>query len=189
MSLKTKIVFFLFLFTLCYYSFFPSQKQEMTGVYWGAFDPPTTAHKAIIEAAIAELPLKNFVIVVNNHSYKNYTFSLEKRLSLIEEIILPYRNENILVVYQDDTHKMDWKALKELFPGPLYAIAGYDSYKKWTPNSTKEERALYDVIAVIPRSGTPPLLEDQNAVILSIPEEFAHVSSTAVKSSLFNNQH
>lgn len=164
------------------FGFFP--KQSMTGVYWGAFDPPTSAHEAIITTSLNEIPLKELIVVVNNHSYKNYTFPLEKRLEWIKEIVRSNGLKNVEVLYQDDKHKLDFAAFKEMHVESICGIAGYDAYKSWIQYSTPEERALYDAIAVIPRGDDDPILFDKAAFILPINPVYKYVSSTAVRESL-----
>lgn len=69
----------------------------------------------------------------------------------MKEIIQSTGLKNVELLWQDDTHKLDFSVLREINLDPLCAIAGYDSYKKWVDHSTPQERSLYDAIAVIPR--------------------------------------
>lgn len=73
---KKTIIFYLLLGTIAmtYFSFNRIPTNNMTGVYWGAFNPPTEAHAAIIVASLKNIRLKKLIIVVNNHSYKNYVY-------------------------------------------------------------------------------------------------------------------
>lgn len=158
--------------------------NHRTGVYWGAFDPPTEAHAAIIATAMNDIPLKHLIVVVNNHPYKNYTYPVEVRLQMIREIIRKNGSENVELLWQDDDHRLDFFALKEITKDPLCAIAGYDAYKKWVDYSTAQERSLYDAIAVIPRGEELPILFDEIAFILPIHSMYKHVSSTKVRASL-----
>lgn len=179
---KTKFFIVLIgtLATLCF-SFNHTQINNLTGVYWGAFNPPTGAHAAIIAASLKEIPLKKLIIVVNNHSYKNYAYPLEIRLQLMKEIIDSNDIEKVEVLWQDDANKIDFTALRKITSEPLCAIAGYDAYKKWIDYSTPQERSLYDAIAVIPRGDEIPVLFDEMAFILPINSIFQHVSSTKVR--------
>jgi len=161
-----------------------TSSPNMTGVYWGAFDPPTGAHAAIIVAAVNDIPLKKLIVVVNNHQYKNYTYPLAIRMQLIGEIIQSNGLENVEILWQDDTHKIDFWALRKMTLDPLCAVAGYDSYKKWVDYSSPQERSAYDAIAVVPRGDDQPLLYDENAFILPINEIYKHVSSTQIRESL-----
>jgi nicotinic acid mononucleotide adenylyltransferase len=160
--------------------------RNMTGVYWGAFDPPTDAHEAIIVASVNDIPLKKLIVVVNNHHYKNYTYPLEIRLQLMNKIIKSNNLKNVEVLWQDDTHKIDFSALKEMTQGPLCAISGYDAYKKWVDTSSAQERSLYDAIAVIPRGDDSPILFDEMAFILPISPIYRHVSSTKIREAVKN---
>ncbi len=156
-------------------------RVEMVGVYWGAFDPPTVAHHAVISTAQKELPLKKLIVVVNNHPYKNYTYSLNIRLELLKEMVQLNEIANVELWWQDEQKKIDYAAIREITQDPICAIAGYDAYQTWMGHSTAEERALYDAIAVIPRGDDLPLLYDSNAFLLPIQEEYRYVSSTQVK--------
>ena len=163
------------------FSFNHTQINNLTGVYWGAFNPPTGAHAAIIAASLNEIPLKKLIIVVNNHSYKDYAYPLEIRLQLIKEIINPNDIEKVEILWQDDVNKLDFVALRKMTSAPLCAIAGCDAYKKWIDFSTPRERSLYDAIAVIPRSDDIPILFDEIAFILPINSIFQYVSSTKIR--------
>ncbi len=106
------------------------QKESCTGIYWGAFDPPTKAHRAIIEIVLAEKWLRDLIVVINNHNYKSYTYSLEERKLMMEDIILSLDAKNVTLLAQDDNHPLDYQVLTCMTPYPLCAIAGYDAYKK-----------------------------------------------------------
>ncbi len=157
------------------------------GIYWGAFDPPTVAHQAIIETSIKHIPLKKLFVVVNNQSYKNYTHLLHERMALIEEMleeILDLEDrKNVEILFQTDEDKINYRAIRLMVSEPLCAVAGYDSYKAWIASSAPEERALYDAIAVVPRGDDDPLLYDANAFLLPISEEYKYVSSSKIRES------
>ena len=155
--------------------------KEFTGVYWGAFDPPTEAHSAIIAKAISDIPLRKLVVVVNNHPYKNYKYSLTERLHMMKIILQQHGLEQTELLWQDESHQMDAIALKAMIQGPLCAIAGYDAYKKWITYSVPQERSHYDAIAVIPRGDEAPILFDRMAFLLPIDSKYKNVSSTKVK--------
>lgn len=157
---------------------------KMAGVYWGAFNPPTEAHAAVMEAALNKIPLKKLIVIVNNHPYKNYAYPLQIRLQMIQEMIDAHGFKNVEVLWQDETHPLSYQILKERVGAPLCAIGGYDSYKKWVEHTSPEERTLYDAIAVVPRGDDPLLLFDQNSFILSIPDNYRHVSSSKVRALL-----
>lgn len=164
--------------------FFQKNRREtdqLTGVYWGAFDPPTSAHEAIIAAALSHKSIKNLIIVVNNHSYKNYTNPLETRMQLIKKIADSFEEANIEILCQDDHHPINYFILTKSAPLFLCAIAGYDAYKNWVDRSTEEERNLFKAIAVVPRGDDTPILYDKHAFLLNIDKAYKDISSTKLR--------
>lgn len=157
---------------------------DMIGIFWGAFDPPTEAHQEIIRVSLQKIPLKKLFVVVNNNQYKKYTYSLSDRLKLMKQIIAANNLKNVELLWQDDTHKLNYVAFKQFTHDPICAIAGYDSYRTWVKYSNPQERVLYDAIAVIPRGDEPPLLFDQNAFLLPIDSTYRYISSTKVREGL-----
>ncbi len=157
---------------------------HLTGIYWGAFDPPTEAHKAIIATALNEIDLAKLIIVVNNHSYKNYAFTLQSRLRLLEKYIQALKNKNVEILWQDDINPINIDELINITKGPLCAIAGYDAYKKWVDYTSVEKRNLYSATAVIPRADDLPILYDENAFILLIDPKLKYESSSKVRNEL-----
>lgn len=158
-----------------------SDAEKMVGVYWGAFDPPTIAHEAIISAAKDIIRLEKIIVVVNNHHYKNYTYPLETRLEMMRKILDSKGLTNAELLWQDDQQKIDYTTLRNMTDAPICAIAGYDAYLSWINHSSIEERCLYESIAVIPRGGETPLLYDANAFLVTIGEDYQYVSSTKVR--------
>jgi cytidyltransferase-like protein len=151
------------------------------GVFWGAFDPPTAAHIEIISACLKKLPITQLIVIVNNHHYKKYTFSLQDRIQLLESMLSSSDRMKIELVWQDDLNQIDYAELRRRTDGDLYAISGYDSYKSWTKYSTESERLLYKAIVVIPRGNDHPFLYDKNAILLPIDPCYQHISSTQWK--------
>lgn len=183
-------IFFLFLISIgvslliVYFSKKNSflDNNKFTAVYWGAFDPLTNAHKAVIDAVLAHKSMHDLIIVINNHNYKKYTFSLENRQKLIENTISSISTKKqIKILSQDDNHPLDYETLERITPHPLCAIAGYDAYSRWTAYSSSHERAQYKAIAVIPRGGLSPDLFDSHAFLLNIDPIYKDVSSTQLK--------
>ena len=152
--------------------------DQLTGVYWGAFDPLTEAHLAIIQTALRSEILTSLIIIVNNNSYKTYNCPLEKRLSIIRQIADSLDPAKISIFCQDDNNLLDYQALKNMGLWPLCAIAGYDAYKNWIQHSKPEERGLYEAIAVVPRGMDEPILLDDHAFLLPIDKCYRHISSS-----------
>lgn len=158
--------------------------KECVGVYWGAFDPPTEAHLAIIIKAANDIPLKKLIVVVNNHSYKNYAYSLEERLHMMKASLQQKGLDQVELLWQDASHQIDFLTLKAMVQEPLCAIAGYDAYKTWSASSASQDRSRYEAIAVVPRGDEEPILFDQSAFLLPIDPRYKDVSSTKVRDSL-----
>jgi cytidyltransferase-like protein len=156
--------------------------QPVVGIYWGAFDPPTDAHIAIISTALKALPVTKLVVVVNNHAYKKYDYPLESRLQMIRQKLSPEDLNKLEILWQNDSYKLDYPALKQKYPETsFYAIAGYDAYKKWLEYSKSHDRSMYEAIIVVPRGEETPELCDDNALLMPIDDIYRHVSSTQIK--------
>ena len=62
----------------------------MKAAFPGSFDPPTLGHINIIERSAAIFEEVTVIIAVNR--LKNYFFSAEERLTMISELIKPWKN-------------------------------------------------------------------------------------------------
>ena len=178
------------LFFLMLLSVITVAEEETTAVFWGAFDPPTVAHLAIIAKSVEEDNFHRLIVIVNNHSYKQYIHPLAVRLKLLQDLIAKERLSSVEILWQDDISKIDYSLLKQSIEGPLCVIAGYDSYMNFVNHSTVEERLLYDKMAMVPRGSASPILFDENAFLLPIDPIYKDVSSTQMRAwdynSLFN---
>jgi cytidyltransferase-like protein len=145
------------------------------GVYWGAFDPLTKAHKAIIEAALKKLNLKKLLIVMNNHGYKKYLSSLGKRKEVLSYWLKKEGLNAIEILSQEEGSPIDYQALLQIEKPPFVAIAGYDAYLSW------KDKSFWDSIAVVPRRGELPVLQEERAFLLEIEPKYKNISSSQVK--------
>jgi pantetheine-phosphate adenylyltransferase len=66
----------------------------MKGIYAGSYDPPTNGHLWMIEQG-ARL-FNKFYVAVGQNSQKQYTFTLEERMQMLEEICARYRNIEVV---------------------------------------------------------------------------------------------
>ena len=66
----------------------------MKGIYAGSYDPPTNGHMWMIEQG-ARL-FSKFYVAVGQNSQKEYTFTLDERMRMLEEICSPYRNIEVV---------------------------------------------------------------------------------------------
>lgn len=153
------------------------------GVFWGAFDPATKAHGAIIEAALKRYPLDKLFLVVNNHGYKRYTYPVAERIASLQAWLKKKGlQDKVEILTQDDSHPWDYEALFKKTGAKLIAISGYDAYHRWRKHAQIDSLSAYEKIVVIPRvrlEGDP--LFDANAEWLPIDEKYLNVSSQKVK--------
>nr|WP_321468939.1 pantetheine-phosphate adenylyltransferase [uncultured Desulfobulbus sp.] len=66
----------------------------MKGIYAGSYDPPTNGHVWMIEQG-ARL-FSKFYVAVGQNSQKEYTFSLDERMQMLEEICAHHRNIEVV---------------------------------------------------------------------------------------------
>jgi len=66
----------------------------MKGIYAGSYDPPTNGHLWMIEQG-ARL-FSKFYVAVGQNSQKEYTFSLDERMQMLEEICARHRNIEVV---------------------------------------------------------------------------------------------
>ncbi|MGD9949060.1 MAG: pantetheine-phosphate adenylyltransferase [Desulfobulbus sp.] len=66
----------------------------MKGIYAGSYDPPTNGHMWMIEQG-ARLFTK-FYVAVGQNSQKEYTFTVDERIQMLEEICARHRNIEVV---------------------------------------------------------------------------------------------
>ena len=66
----------------------------MRGIYAGSYDPPTNGHLWMIEQG-ARLFTK-FYVAVGQNSQKDYTFTMDERMQMLEEMCARYRNVEVV---------------------------------------------------------------------------------------------
>jgi|GEM_PF-2872825 len=159
----------------------PKEEEFLIGVFWGAFDPPTKAHIAIVEKALTLPFIHHLFIVINNTSYKEYSLPPENRKEELLRALAYLHSEKITILEQDDQHPLNFAALEKITSRPLCAIAGYDAYVRWVGYSSAQERSHYKAIAVVPRGDGKPELMDANAFLLPIDPSLKHTSSSQSK--------
>ncbi|MDR2404162.1 MAG: pantetheine-phosphate adenylyltransferase [Spirochaetaceae bacterium] len=69
----------------------------LKAVFPGSFDPPTFGHLNIIERASSIFD--EFIVVVADNRGKKYLFSGDERVTLLKELVKPWKN--VSVVYCD----------------------------------------------------------------------------------------
>ena len=64
-------------------------------VFPGSFDPPTLGHLNIIERASSLFD--ELVVIIAENRQKRYFFSAQERLSMVSELIKPWKNVSALI--------------------------------------------------------------------------------------------
>ena len=97
-------------------------EKNLTGVYWGTFDPPTIAHGEIIKQSLGELELSNLVIVVNDNKTtgKDYNMPGKNRRETvrqtIESLVPAQDRKRISVLIQKDDAPISYETVKKAHP-------------------------------------------------------------------------
>ena len=138
--------------------------MKRIAVFPGSFDPITLGHINIIERA---LPLfDKIIIAIGKNSQKQGYFSLEKRISWLQEL---YFNENKVEIDSYEGLTIDFCKLTNA----QYILRGLRS------------AADYEYENVIAQTNKTLNTEVETIFILTKPE-FGHISSTIVKEVLRN---
>ena len=64
-------------------------------VFPGSFDPPTLGHTNIIERASALFD--ELVVIIAENRQKRYFFTSDERLSMMKELVKPWKNVSVLI--------------------------------------------------------------------------------------------
>ena len=156
-----------------------------TGCYPGSFNPPTLAHLAIADAAVASCGLHRVDIVVS-------------RVALAKEhVVVPAFDERVEVLRQVVAARSPWlglvvsdrQLLVELAVGYDVLILGADKwaqvldpgYYGGSEAARDEAVAALPALAVAPRPGHDHVEVPAGAVLLDLPPELRSASSTAVR--------
>lgn len=65
-----------------------------TAIYAGSFDPVTNGHLWVIKQA--SLLFDQLILAVGVNSQKKYTFNVDKRIDLLQQVTLEYANAKVL---------------------------------------------------------------------------------------------
>jgi hypothetical protein len=153
------------------------------GVFPGSFDPLTTAHLAIVDAAIAGLGLERLDLVISTvalaKEHGGHT-SVDDRLAAIEAAAAARPIRGLVTEHQ---------LIADIADGYDVCVLGADKWHQlhdpafYDDSTASRDRAVARLprLAVAPRAGidTPPPSSD--VVILEIDPALAHVSSSGVR--------
>ncbi len=132
----------------------------MKGIYAGSYDPPTNGHLWMFQQGIKLFD--TFVIAVGRNSNKTYSFSLDDRVEMIEELCHGYSNVEV--------HKLDNKYLVKYAEeiGAEYILRGIRNEGDYT-----YERGMRYVNA--------NMNESIQTLFMMSPRDLVEVSSSLVK--------
>ena len=133
-----------------------------TVVYAGSFDPPTKGHLWMIEEG-ARL-FQSLTVAVGTNPEKESTFSVEKRITMLESITADITATNVTVAVFDNRYLVDYARSI----GAEYILRGIRS-----PADFEYERVMRHINADI--------CPEITTVFLMPPRQIAEVSSSLVK--------
>jgi pantetheine-phosphate adenylyltransferase len=132
-----------------------------TAVYAGSFDPPTNGHLWMIERGLEMFD--RLIVAIGNNSSKHYSFSVEKRISLLRASVPSC--ERLTIAHFDNRYLVDYAMTMDA-QSILRGIRSPDDYEY--------ERVMRHINADMAPTIT--------TVFLMPPREMAEVSSSLVKS-------
>lgn len=156
-----------------------------TGCYPGSFNPPTLAHLAIAEAALARCGLDRVDLVVSRVALaKEHVVvpPFEERVEVLREVVRVRSSWLGLVV-------SDRQLLVDLAAGYDVLVLGADKWDQildprfygGSETARDEAVALLPTVAVAPRPGHEHVELPEGAVLLDLPAHLQPASSTAVR--------
>lgn len=157
---------------------------KKAGVFWGSFDPPTLAHKAIIDK-MAQL-FTNCLIVVKNNPQQQYFAAIEHRVMMVDNLLAKNNKQQYTIVVQDKQHSNNYFDLQAKLLSKLYVVVGMDALQLWLQQHDVADLLQYDGIYVVPRNvgNVIDISKKNNIKLLSIEEKYKNNSSTKVRALL-----
>jgi nicotinic acid mononucleotide adenylyltransferase len=154
------------------------------GVYPGSFDPLTTAHLAIAEAAIARFDLERLDLVLSRVALAKEHVgqtSVDERAATIARILRDRPQVDVVIT--------DLQLVADIAEGYDVCVVGADKWHQLhdlgfydgSPAARDAALARLPTLAVAPRTGFRLPAPTARAVVLDIASGFHDVSSTAVR--------
>jgi nicotinate-nucleotide adenylyltransferase len=153
-------------------------------VYPGSFDPLTTAHLAIADAAVAALGLDELVLVLSSEPLAKSAAGHSPLGARVEAIELAARGRPWLrAVVTDD------RLIADIAAGYDACVVGADKWHQlhdvrfYGDSAPARDAALarLPLVAVAPRAGLEVPASRAGIVVLSVAPAFHEVSSTGVR--------
>lgn len=150
------------------------------GVYPGSFDPLTIAHLGVARAAVAHLELERLDLALSYRTLGKRRLKpseVEHRLDTLRSQLAGLPGLDVVVVQAE--------LIVDVASGYDVVVMGADKWAQvndpvwYGGDAAERDRAVSALprVAVAPRSG----LEAPIELLLPVPAELAHVSSTAVR--------
>ena len=158
-------------------------KKGSIALYWGSFDPPTLAHKAIILTSLKHF--RKVIIIINNDARKQYLLEATERLTLFKKS-LSSCIEFIEFCIQSDKVRYSYSYFKNKYQGKISAIVGADSYDSWLGYTKEEKHQVYDEVVIFPRRGVKNISKKLTtyARVIPICSKYAGISSRYVREKI-----
>lgn len=154
-------------------------------VFPGSFDPPTIAHLAIADAALAQCGCDHLTFILSRAALgkEERDRSLQRRADTLRELVAARPDLSVEI--------REARLIAELAVGYDVVVVGADKWAQvldpaWYDGPAAHAAALASLphVAVVPRPPTP-LTADHAVVALTLltlaDETLAHVSSSAVR--------
>lgn len=156
------------------------------GFYSGSFDPPTIAHKAIIDTALDRYKLDKIYVLVNKWSGKNYKASIHERMRMMELMMAERKSAvGIAAVYDDEKNIFRGQIAESEKPSRMFVFLGQDSFDS-LPDAVRKESGL--TFVVVPRPGGKSDLSREPGVEIMDIKGISDISSTKVRASALSEQ-
>ena len=170
------------LFVLC--SLVPALalgESPIYGVYSGSFDPPTLAHRAIIQSSIEEQKLDKLFVLVNTSGSKDFRTSVGDRIEMLKSATGGLSVEFIPVWQHEKDELTD--RLRETHQGSFYQFIGEDSFNnlpiKWSDSPMDKW-----IVFARPGQSKGSLPQSERVVVMDLNRHLEGVSSTLVRKKL-----
>ncbi|MFH1618371.1 MAG: hypothetical protein ABIG11_00545 [bacterium] len=156
------------------------------GFYSGSFDPPTIAHKAIIESACARYSLDKMILFVNKSGSKNYTSSIYERAQMLS-LMLPGLKDRTEIINVFSAEKIGYirEHVQSGRYGAVFSFLGEDSFNELPADAHMMAGVVY---VVIPRAGAKIAAPASGKVEIMPIQGISEVSSTKVRKKFLRGE-
>lgn len=161
-----------------------SRSIRPIGVYSGSFDPPTIAHKKIMELALENYNLDKLYIFVNVSGPKDFKASFSEREAMIKSMLGEKANKIKLVPVLQENKDSALNQIQETTKSKVIKFIGQDSFETLPPASLKDSKIH---LVVIPR-GSEPIKMPKETKIDVLKINAGSISSSDVRKMILSKQ-